>query len=207
MRRKNINNQIIRESITEALLILMENLSISDITISALTRKAGVSRVSFYRNYKSKEEVLVSMLEERSREWWEEFKSSPSEDYIESFFEACLDFKGVAGLLKKQSLEHLLLTNIQNLVGPRPQDNPETAFKKSLPCRGSIRCADGMDKAGYARYSQGNKRYTVLTRQKHSAVYSLHRFLRIKCRKHNVNIGVFGTSPKHKNRSQILQTQ
>ena len=82
MRRKNINNQIIRESITEALLILMENLSISDITISALTRKAGVSRVSFYRNYKSKEEVLVSMLEERSREWWEEFKSSPSEDYI-----------------------------------------------------------------------------------------------------------------------------
>ena len=86
MRRKNINNQIIRESITEALLILMENLSISDITISALTRKAGVSRVSFYRNYKSKEEVLVSMLEERSREWWEEFKSSPSEDYIESFF-------------------------------------------------------------------------------------------------------------------------
>ena len=82
MRRKNINNQILRESITEALLILMENLSISDITISALTRKAGVSRVSFYRNYKSKEEVLVSMLEERSREWWEEFKSSPSEDYI-----------------------------------------------------------------------------------------------------------------------------
>ena len=55
MRRKNINNQIIRESITEALLILMENLSFSDITISALTRKAGVSRVSFYRNYKSKE--------------------------------------------------------------------------------------------------------------------------------------------------------
>ena len=131
MRRKNINNQIIRESITEALLILMENLSISDITISALTRKAGVSRVSFYRNYKSKEEVLVSMLEERSREWWEGVKSSPSEDYIESFFEACLDFKGVAGLLKKQSLEHLLLTNIQNLVGPRPQDNPETAFKKA----------------------------------------------------------------------------
>ena len=71
------------------------------------------------------------MLEERSREWWEEFKSSPAEDYIESFLEACLDFKGVAGLLKKQSLEHLLLTNIQNLVGPRPQDNPETAFKKA----------------------------------------------------------------------------
>lgn len=131
MRRKNINNQIIRESITEALLILMESLSFSDITISALTRKAGVSRVSFYRNYKSKEEVLVSMLEERSRRWWEDFKLSPSEDYIESFFEACLDFKGVAGLLKKQSLEHLLLTNIQNLVGPKPQDSPETAFKKA----------------------------------------------------------------------------
>ena len=40
-------------------------------------------------------------------------------------------FRSVAGLLKKQSLEHLLLTNIQNLVGPRPQDNPETAFKKA----------------------------------------------------------------------------
>ncbi len=131
MRRKNINNQIIRESITEALLILMENLNFSDITISALTHKAGVSRVSFYRNYKSKEEVLVSMLEERSRKWWEDFKLSPDDDYIESFFEACLEFKGVAGLLKKQSLEHLLLTNIQNLVGPKPQDSPEMAFKKA----------------------------------------------------------------------------
>ncbi len=131
MRRKNINNRIICESITQAMLILMESMRFSDITVSELTRKAGVSRVSFYRNYKSKESVLISMLEERSRKWWEEYKSSQSEDYIESFFTACLDFGKVAGLLKKNGLEHLLLANIQNLIGPKPHDSAEASFKKA----------------------------------------------------------------------------
>lgn len=61
MRRKNINNQIIRESITEALLILMAFKPFTSITVMELTEKAGVGRVSFYRNYKSKEEVLICL--------------------------------------------------------------------------------------------------------------------------------------------------
>ena len=64
MRRKNINNQIIRECITEALLILMQKQPFQEITVMELTKKAGVGRVSFYRNYDSKESVLVAKLDE-----------------------------------------------------------------------------------------------------------------------------------------------
>lgn len=62
--RKNHSNIIARECIVTALLQLIHEKPLSAITISELTKKAGVSRVTFYRNYDSKEQVLISELEE-----------------------------------------------------------------------------------------------------------------------------------------------
>ncbi len=45
-----------------ALLKLIKEKPFSSITISELTAKAGVSRITFYRNYTSKEEVLTSYI-------------------------------------------------------------------------------------------------------------------------------------------------
>ena len=44
--------------IVEALCALMKNTSFQDISITAVTKKAGVSRMSFYRNFESKEDVI-----------------------------------------------------------------------------------------------------------------------------------------------------
>lgn len=57
-------NEVVRASITESLLLLMEKERLDKITIVELTRKAGVSRMSFYRNFLSKEEVLVAYTEQ-----------------------------------------------------------------------------------------------------------------------------------------------
>lgn len=43
----------------EALLQLMEQKHFSEITVTEITAKAGVSRLTFYRNFDTKEEVLL----------------------------------------------------------------------------------------------------------------------------------------------------
>ena len=57
----NEANRITRESINTALLELMDNQDFDSITISALVKRAGVSRQSFYRNYTSKEDVIIEI--------------------------------------------------------------------------------------------------------------------------------------------------
>ena len=47
-----------RQWIVEALLQLMETMPFREISITDLTRKAGVSRLTFYRNFESKEDAL-----------------------------------------------------------------------------------------------------------------------------------------------------
>ena len=48
------SKRITRECIESALILLLENKSFADISISELVKRAGVSRTAFYRNYESK---------------------------------------------------------------------------------------------------------------------------------------------------------
>ncbi len=56
------SNAIARESIEKALILLMEEKEFDDITITDITKRAGVSRVTYYRNYSSKEDILTGYL-------------------------------------------------------------------------------------------------------------------------------------------------
>lgn len=53
---------ITRESIETALILLLKEKPLREISISELAARAGVSRAAFYRNYKDKNEVLNSYL-------------------------------------------------------------------------------------------------------------------------------------------------
>lgn len=52
----------IKNTITKALFILLNQKSLSEITILELVKKAGVARASFYRNFKTKENVIIYFL-------------------------------------------------------------------------------------------------------------------------------------------------
>jgi AcrR family transcriptional regulator len=47
-----------RACIQEALFLLMQDRPLDEITISAISERSGISRMGFYRNYKSKNDVL-----------------------------------------------------------------------------------------------------------------------------------------------------
>lgn len=59
-RKNNPENIFVRECITEALIKLIKTKPLSEIRITELTKTAGVSRMSYYRNFNSKEEIFSS---------------------------------------------------------------------------------------------------------------------------------------------------
>ena len=58
------SNLFTKECICTALLALMATETFDRITVTAIINRAGVSRGGFYRNYKSKEDVLEEICEE-----------------------------------------------------------------------------------------------------------------------------------------------
>lgn len=64
-------NQYIRMCIAKALIHLLESKNLEEITITALAKAANVSRMTFYKYYSSKQEVLVDYMYELMNEYME----------------------------------------------------------------------------------------------------------------------------------------
>ena len=67
-------NTYVRNQILRALLTLMQEQPFADISISALVSTAQVGRASFYRNYKSKEDVLQQESVRLTDAWKAQFE-------------------------------------------------------------------------------------------------------------------------------------
>ena len=86
MERKNAAHELVIESMTEALMQLMRIKPLSEISISELCEKAGVSRLSFYRNFTSMDDILVQHLTACTDAWWAEFSQRSEEDFYQNFW-------------------------------------------------------------------------------------------------------------------------
>ena len=64
MRGKSESNKLAKEYILTALIELMKVQDYHDITITALVKKAGVSRMAYYRNYTSKEDIIDKFIDD-----------------------------------------------------------------------------------------------------------------------------------------------
>ena len=82
----NPKNIIVKESITQALLILMENKDFEKITITDIVNKAGVVRMSFYRNYTSKEDVILKHLYEIYEKWGKNINNDDPSKFISNTY-------------------------------------------------------------------------------------------------------------------------
>ena len=69
MKRISQTNIQVKQDMYKALLRLMRNKPFSSISVSDITSEAGVSRMSFYRNYNAIEEILIERLDEVVEEY------------------------------------------------------------------------------------------------------------------------------------------
>lgn len=79
-KRKEANLRV-KNSITQTVLRLLDKKSISEITVSEIIREAGVARVSFYRNYATKESVITTLIEDILEDYWKNMEGDGDEFY------------------------------------------------------------------------------------------------------------------------------
>lgn len=128
MNKKEEVNAFVKECITMALIQLMETKDFENITIIELVKKAGVGRVSFYRNFESKEDILRKHLENLIKEWGLEFESSENPNFVESLFGHYYKHKKLFLLLYHQKLSYLILQNIKDVCGAKKEQENVPAY-------------------------------------------------------------------------------
>lgn len=62
-------NRMVKIKISRALIKLMDQMPFSDITVTDIVKTAGVARASYYRNFDSKEEVLIKVTDDIMMEY------------------------------------------------------------------------------------------------------------------------------------------
>jgi len=80
----NSQNMITKESIFTALMILMEKKNFKEISITEIAKKAGVSRMAFYRTYNVKEDIITTYIDELFKEYAKEILSNEKIDNYEN---------------------------------------------------------------------------------------------------------------------------
>ena len=108
-KRISQTNIQVKQDMYEALLRLMESKPFSAIGVSDLTSEAGVSRMSFYRNYNVIEEILMEHLDEVV----EEYKAKEVEEHDT---ESAMVFYGKTYMLRCFSFFYLHREFIDALI-------------------------------------------------------------------------------------------
>ena len=88
-KNNDLQNKITKESIFTSLMILMEKKNFNDISVTEIAKKAGVSRMAFYRNYNLKEDIIINNLDEFFQEYSNQILSS---EKINNYEIVCLYF-------------------------------------------------------------------------------------------------------------------
>lgn len=102
LRLSNIEtNKITKECLRTALILLMKSKNFSDISITELVNLAGVSRTAFYRNYKTKEDILHDYVSEVVNTIYKSMKSNIKIDNsYEYWLQMFIDFTPVSDTFK-----------------------------------------------------------------------------------------------------------
>ena len=69
-----------KQQLLEAMLALLKEKRIEDISITELVNKAHVGRASFYRNYSQKEDILIDHMSNLFKQWGEDFEKEGNPD-------------------------------------------------------------------------------------------------------------------------------
>ncbi len=133
MNRKQETNAFVKECITEALLQLMKEKTLSEIAITEIVERAGVARVSFYRNFTSKENVIELHLVTLIKEWGKEFEAlSDPNKFSDSLIRHYYKHKDFYLMLYKQGLSDMIYETIRGAMKLHEAQHNLERYAKSM---------------------------------------------------------------------------
>ena len=115
--------------IMEALLGLMNKKDYNDITITDITKKAGVNRVTFYRNFTNKDDVIIEHLKNCDKQF--EKNRNENDKGLYQMLRYFNDNKKLISLIYKSKSQHLLLKHLLSNLNYNKNDENIWAYTKS----------------------------------------------------------------------------
>ena len=133
MNKKQETNLFVKECITEALLLLMKNKSLFEISVTEIVERAGVARVSFYRNFGSKEDVIKKHLGFLICEWGKDFEEKGDPAYFsESLLKHFYEHREFYLLLYKHDLSAMIYENLRDACDMKSAKTNLERYTKSM---------------------------------------------------------------------------
>lgn len=127
-------NTYVIEHLTDTLLELLHNKPIDSISISSLCSGAGVGRASFYRNFKSKEDILKIYINKLFYEFVNDAASQndqPLNVMVKLLFMHFEEHRDFYKILNDRGLIYLLKDVIINIYGAKPEHSKTEAYAKT----------------------------------------------------------------------------
>lgn len=134
MRRRNTTNEFLKECIADALLRLLKEKPLEAITIQEITDLADVGRVTYYRNFTSKEDVIFFKLSLLCETW---FETIAPEDYQDvkkmavQFFVFVRSIEDVVMILYGANLWFIFLNFLYKYMGPQDGFEKKEIYKSA----------------------------------------------------------------------------
>ena len=79
MSKASMDNQRVKNQITEGLFSLLRKKAFSEITVTDIVKEANVARASYYRNFQNKEEIIESAMDSLRDELMSDIKYDDDE--------------------------------------------------------------------------------------------------------------------------------
>ena len=118
-KRKEANLHV-KISIISALIDLMKEKNFEDISVSEITARAGVSRVSYYRNFNNKEDILTGSLKDLITRFTEEINSipnhTPTRRVMTVFFHTARENAAIFNLLHRAGMDSQIQENLDQFI-------------------------------------------------------------------------------------------
>lgn len=124
-------NAYVIQHITDALLKLLYDKPMNDISISELCNTAGVGRASFYRNFENKEDILRAYINQLFHTWMERYEKSNKNllnELIGAMFTHFEENRDFYKLLNERGLIYLLKDVVIGICGPKPEHSKIEAY-------------------------------------------------------------------------------
>lgn len=133
MGRRSETTEFLKENIADALIHLMESTDIDKIKVKEITDLANVGRVTYFRNFHSKNDVLIFKLILLWKRWDQQHPLNYTEDYYETtknFFHFCLSIKPLLNCFYRNHLDIVLLDAFtEYVILPSAQDDSSIQYR------------------------------------------------------------------------------
>ncbi|MCI9434532.1 MAG: TetR/AcrR family transcriptional regulator [Bacilli bacterium] len=124
-----LQSNISKKYLAEALILLMKKKDYNKITNKDITDKAGLSHITYYRNFKNKEEIIKYYLDEITNEFIKSKKVNYNpaffKDYIITLFTHLKEKEDIGLLLYKANCIHFIKDEFDKIFYNKAKNKKE----------------------------------------------------------------------------------